>query len=244
MVQDMNDPVAQDFIIDCNVCKAKVAAESKGSVINYGGIDEDGEPFYGRQTRLGVCRICRTALIGIAQQVDIEGVTSYQDEWSDIQRIYPEPSKMFSSTRLPKAVRISLDEADKALQANANLAACLMLGRALEGVCRNVIDQKNAAATPPIAPSQIMLAKGITELHKIKVIDDRLYEWSKSLHFVRNQAAHPDEDANVSREDTKDLQTFTYAIIEYIYDLTDRYEEYRAREAKKVATKAKKKSKP
>jgi len=46
--------------------------------------------------------------------------------------------------------------------------------------------------------------------------------------------AHPDEDFGVSREDAEDLQAFVRAIIEYVYDLTDRYEDFKARVAKRT----------
>lgn len=78
-----------------------------------------------------------------------------------------------------------------------------------------------------------MLAKGIEELHKQKVIDDRLFDWSKDLHAFRNVAAHPDDSFVISREDAEDLQVFAYAIVEYIYDLAERYEEFKARLKKK-----------
>ena len=43
-------------------------------------------------------------------------------------------------------------------------------------------------------------------------------------------AAHPDDEATaISRQDALDLQAFVYAIAEYIYDLADRYEEFKAR---------------
>ena len=60
-------------------------------------------------------------------------------------------------------------------------------------------------------------------------IDDRLYDWSQQLHAFRNLAAHPDEDITISRNDTEDLQTFVNAIVEYIYDLTDLYSEFKKR---------------
>jgi hypothetical protein len=49
---------------------------------------------------------------------------------------------------------------------------------------------------------------------------------------MRNLAAHP-EDITVSREDAEDLQAFVYAIVEYVYDLTDRYNEFKEREEEK-----------
>lgn len=73
-----------------------------------------------------------------------------------------------------------------------------------------------------------MLGEGIKKLREKKIIDDRLYDWSQQLQAFRNLAAHP-EDISISREDAEDLQTFVYAIVEYIYDLTDRYEEFKVR---------------
>ena len=78
------------------------------------------------------------------------------------------------------------------------------------------------------AGKKIMLANGIKQLHDKNIIDARLFDWSQQLHAFRNDAAHPDT-SSISREDTEDLQAFAYAIIEYIYDLTDRYEEFKER---------------
>ena len=78
------------------------------------------------------------------------------------------------------------------------------------------------------AGKKIMLAAGIKQLRDKKIIDARLFDWSQELHAFRNLAAHPDE-GSISREDAEDLQAFAYAIIEYIYDLTERYEEFNSR---------------
>jgi hypothetical protein len=126
----------------------------------------------------------------------------------------------------------SLAEADRALQANANIAACVMFGRALEAVCRDILHRHKPTGPAPAAKvtpkKKIMLAEGIRKLKEIKVIDDRLYDWSQQLHAFRNLAAHP-EDVSISREDADDLRTFVYAIVEYIYDLTERYNEFKDR---------------
>jgi hypothetical protein len=61
------------------------------------------------------------------------------------------------------------------------------------------------------------------------IIDDRLYDWSQHLQAFRNLAAHPDEDFAPTRQDTEDLQAFAYAITEYVYDLTDRYNQFKKR---------------
>ena len=227
------------FIIDCLWCKAKVAAERTGLAENGGFDDEAGEP-YANRLYVGKCPSCGTLLAGESHQVDFEGHNAREDQWSDIVRIHPKPSRTFSSWRIPRVVTDSLLEADKSLQAGACTASCVMLGRALEAVCRDVLIPGSFTPQPPgQAPApkkKIMLAEGIRKLKEGNHIDERLFDWSQQLHAFRNIAAHP-EDIAISRQDAEDLQAFVNAIIEYIYDLTDRYEEFKNRLAKQQAKK-------
>ena len=75
--------------------------------------------------------------------------------------------------------------------------------------------------------------EGIKQLREKDYIDSRLFDWSQHLHAFRNLAAHPDSDADITRQDAEDLQAFVYAITEYIYDLADRYEEFKERQAER-----------
>lgn len=221
------------FIIDCCWCKAKVAAKQLGIATNQGSDPDCGEPC-GHRLYLGKCPTCGRLLAGESDQLDYAGYDANEDRWSDIVRVFPKPPKQFSSPRIPRQVTESLAEAERTLQANANTAACVMLGRALEAMCRDVLSIHDAkAATASMAPTKkIMLGEGIKRLRDLKVIDQRLFDWSQDLQAFRNIAAHPD-DISITREDAEDLQTFAYAIIEYIYDLADRYEEFQARTSKR-----------
>lgn len=232
------------FIVDCPVCKAKVAAEEHGRIMHDGVVDEDGNVYYGTSVALGVCPKCRTTIVGESRQIGIATFDSDDDEWADAIRVYPEPTKTFTSTRIPKVVSDSISEAVKSLQANANVAACVMLGRALEAICLDLLGPPKGslpptpastppASSPPPQPKRpIMLGEGIKRLKEKGVIDQRLYDWSQQLHAFRNLAAHP-TDITISREDADDLKSFVYAIIEYIYDLTDRYNDFQARLSRK-----------
>ena len=214
------------FIIDCPVCKAKVGAKEEGR-ISKGWMDDSGQP-NGYRLLIGTCPGCNTALAGTSTQIHFEGFDSEDDEWSDVERVYPSPPRAFSSYRIPGVVTSSLSDAEKSIQVGAHMAACVMFGRALEGVCRDVLK---------VADKRLMLGDGIKKLHDSKVIDDRLFDWAEQLQVFRNISAHPDEDFAVSRADAEDLQAFVHAIIEYVYDLTDRYEEFKARLAKRAARK-------
>ena len=95
--------------------------------------------------------------------------------------MYPQPSKSFSSWRTPRVVTDSLNEADRSLQAGANIAACVMLGRALEALCRDILDPKPAEAkAAPVKAKKLMLGEGIKKLRDAKIIDDRLYDWASN----------------------------------------------------------------
>ncbi|MDD5333875.1 MAG: DUF4145 domain-containing protein, partial [Rhodoferax sp.] len=213
----------------CHVCKAKVAATESGRAELFTS-DEESEQPYGTRVFVGNCPSCGTILVGESDQVDFEGIDAYEDRWSDIVRVYPKPSKSFSSWRIPRVVTDSLNEADRSLQAGANIAACVMLGRALEALCRDILDPTPTKpdAAPAKPKKKLMLGEGIKKLRDAKIIDDRLYDWSQQLQAFRNLAAHP-EDISISREDAGDLQTFVNAIVEYVYDLADRYEEFKTR---------------
>jgi hypothetical protein len=225
------------FIVDCPQCKAKVAAGVSGVAERRGRDYETREP-YAEKLYVGNCPRCGTLLAGSSHQTSFEEWDAEFDEWSDVVRVFPEPRKTFSSHRIPRVVTDSLIEGDRSHQAGAHTAACVMFGRALEAVCRNLLETSTCApvpghtsaspTTPNVTTKKIMLAEGIRELRDRNFIDQRLYDWSQQLHAFRNVAAHPNDIA-IARQDAEDLQTFVYAIVEYIYDLTDRYEEFRER---------------
>jgi hypothetical protein len=229
------------FIIDCPRCKAKVGAEYNGHIDRNYYDDDAGEP-YGERIYIGKCPSCTISLVGRAEQLQFEGYEgSEHDVFGDVVRVYPAPPKVFTSHRIPRVLNQSLIEAERSLQAGANIASCVMLGRSLEALCRDVLEEKAEKSSDGSAVKpkrRLMLGNGIKELRERKIIDDRLYDWSLSLQAMRNLAAHP-EDINVSRQDAEDLQAFVYAITEYVYDLTDRYNEFKEREqAKKLPRKS------
>jgi hypothetical protein len=214
--------VTKTFIVDCPVCKAKVAAEETGKAEKTYFDDEAQEPV-GERLQVGKCPVCGTMIAGTSYQTAFEGHDSDYDTWSDVVRVYPQPLKIFSSHRIPDTVKQSLLEGDKTIQAGASMAACVMFGRALEAVCRNILIDPNDNS-----PKRMMLGEGIRQLKAKNVIDQRLFDWSQQLQAFRNIAAHP-EGTPISREDAEDLQAFVHAIIEYVYDLADRYEEFKSR---------------
>jgi hypothetical protein len=154
------------FIVDCPHCKAKVAAEETGCADDTGFDDEVGEP-YGSRLLVGNCPRCSTPLAAQSRQLNFEGWEGDEiDFWSDPVRVHPKPPKTFSSFRIPSTVTRSLAEADIALQGNANIAACVMFGRALEALCRDVLftREEKKAIREGASKKRLMLADGIQQL--------------------------------------------------------------------------------
>jgi len=219
----------QTFIIDCPYCRAKVAAAETGRAER---VDFGEEGPFGERLVIGHCPSCRSLLAGHLQQTHFEGHDAEEDVWSDVVRIYPKPAKAFSSFRIPRSATNSLAQADKSLQAGAPDAACVMFGRALEAVCGDLLltAEEKRAVRDGSTKKRIVLADGIKRLREKNIIDDRLFNWSQELRGFRNLGAHPINDEPIPREDAEDLQAFVYAIIEYIYDLTERYQEFTERQ--------------
>ena len=212
------------FLIDCATCKKKVVGKKLGGATRGGSGGPRGS--FGERLVVGECTECNSLLVAESYQTHFKSQGAELDKWSDFIRVHPSPLRSFNSNRIPPVLTDSLEEANKALQAGAPVAACAMYGRALEALCRDVLGKKKNKPD-----YKVMLGKGIEELRDESIIDERLFNWSQEMHAFRNMAAHPDQ-ISVSRDDVEDLRVFVYAIIEFVYDLTDRYEEFMARKAK------------
>ncbi len=121
---------------------------------------------------------------------------------------------------IPETIRTCLLEARKCLHATAYTACVAMSGRAIEAMCRHFETKKET------------LFEGLKELHERSVIDARLYQWGDELRKHRNLAAHA-TGAKFALADAKDLYDFSTAICDYVFVLTQKFEDFKKRQAKK-----------
>jgi hypothetical protein len=199
------------MLIDCHVCKSKVDAEIIGQ-------HDDGE-FMATRTFLLNCPSCQTALLAESHEDFEEG----QSVWSRPVRVYPKPKRSLGSD-IPHIVKNSVDEAERCMQAGAYLAATPMCGRALEAICRHFKTKDN------------YLGGGLKELRDTGIIDAKLYQWGEELRDQRNNAAHA-VDTEISHQDANDVVTFTYAIIDYVFLLAQKFEKFQARKIERLKKK-------
>jgi hypothetical protein len=202
---------SKHMIIECHECKARVDAEEIGFV-------EQEEAFWLERVYLLRCPVCRKALVAHCEDL----LPTEQQKWSQPVRVYPKPGRavsLYESSGVPKVVIDSLKEAEKCMQVAAYLAAAAMAGRAVEGICRHFSIKAN------------YLSSGLKELRDRGLIDSRIYEWGEALRGERNKASHA-QDSVISAQDAEDILSFTYAIVDYVFLLTKKFEDYRKRKEK------------
>jgi hypothetical protein len=208
------------MLIECHYCKARVDAEPIG-VVERNALPDLGFDFLVR-TYLLRCPSCGSALVG---ETD-EGLREKgKTVWTELVRVHPKPRRSIGF-EIPKTVRLSLEEAERCMQVGAFVAAAAMAGRALEAVCRHY------------STKDTYIGAGIRELRDKRIIDTRLFEWSEELRDQRNMAAHA-TDAAFSSQDADDILTFTHAIVDYVFLLTGKFEQFQSRKKRKVDEKVK-----
>jgi hypothetical protein len=106
------------------------------------------------------------------------------------------------------------------MQAGVFLAATAMCGRALEAICRHYNAKGN------------YLGPGLKELRDKGIIDARLFKWSEELRDQRNKAAHATKD-HITSQDANDVLSFTYAIIDYVFLLSQKFTRFQERKKKR-----------
>ncbi len=205
------------MLIECYYCRARV----DGEVVGY----NDDNVFIATRTYLLKCPSCTASIVAEST----EDFSREDGGWTKPIRVYPRP-KRHLGTDIPAIVKASIEEAERCMQAGAHLAATAMCGRALEAIC-------HAHKT-----KDSYLAGGLKELRDTGVIDARLYQWGEELRNQRNDAAHA-TDTEISAHDASDVMTFTYAIIDYVFLLAKKFEQFQERKQKRMA-KIAAKSKP
>jgi Domain of unknown function (DUF4145) len=137
-------------------------------------------------------------------------------------RVYP-PQDRHIGYHLPDTVRQSYEEAVRCELARTSMACAVMVGRTLEAVCHE------------FDPSVRSIFDGLKSMHSKGVISDELLEWANELRSLRNLGAHATTE-RIDGSDATGALNFLQAILEILYDLRPKFQEFRRRRAKsKVA---------
>lgn len=128
--------------------------------------------------------------------------------------VYPEPRRL--NPRIPMTLRKEWEEAKVCFEAKAYAACAVMTRRTLEGTCED------------LGVKERTLAKALKKLKEKGLIDGMLAEWAKALRLAGNRGAHFTGEV-VSREDAENSLAFTEALLDHVYVLRKRFEDFRQR---------------
>jgi len=195
------------MIIECSTCDSKV----DGKIVGEYELDVGGAPY---KIVMLVCPVCDNVLLGDFEVIQ----TGYEDwDWSNANRLWPDPDQYIDRS-VPGIVRRALEDANRCFKAKVYSACAVMCGKAIEAVCV----ERTGART---------LYEGLKKLKSQKEIDDRLFDWGDALRKERNIGAHATDEVT-TRENAKDILDFSIAICEYIFVLSEKYDQYIERKKK------------
>ncbi|MFW9890394.1 MAG: DUF4145 domain-containing protein [Candidatus Thorarchaeota archaeon] len=107
---------------------------------------------------------------------------------------------------VPREIQVSYDEAIRCERGKAWNACAVMVGRALEAVCKD-FDARIRN-----------IHSGLKKMHDQGIISTELFEWANELRLIRNIGAHA-SGVDVDKEDARESLDFLQAILETIYHL-------------------------
>ncbi len=200
------------MIAYCSICKDKKEFSIK-SQYAYKASKKDVEKEY----VFAVCEHCESP--SLFAREDPIGIG--YEFWDCDIRLYPKDERIVSYS-LPELVKRSYEEAVKCENAKAFIAATVMVGRALEAVCKDYV------------PEVKTIDAGLKKMKENGLISDELLEWSNELRFLRNQGAHATE-REFSVQDAKESLDFMQAIMEILYHLRPKFNEMKERHTVKPA---------
>lgn len=131
--------------------------------------------------------------------------------------VYPAPRRL--SWNVPAPLRHEFEEAQTCFSSKAYEAAAVMVRRVLEGTCKENNVQERT------------LARGLLKLRDLGLIDSTIAEWADALRLAGNEGAHY-TGKKVSRDDAEDALAFAEALLDHIYVLRHRFEEFANRRAR------------
>jgi hypothetical protein len=130
-------------------------------------------------------------------------------------RVYPAEDRHLGFA-LPKIVRDSYEEAVRCDSARTPTACVVMVGRTLEAVCKE------------FDPGTKNILRGLKSMYDKGLISQEILEWSNELRVLRNLGAHATRQS-IDRTDARGALDFLQAILEILYDLRPKFEQFRRR---------------
>ncbi len=197
------------MLIECKYCEALVDAK----VLHEKAIaDEDS---LGYLYSFVQCPSCSAPMLTVQEASWTAIRNGAESGWDKPVRVYLEGTRGPDAS-LPDTVRNAYSEAISCFKARSYLATSIMCRKALEAMCKeHGTGRRN-------------LARALDHLRDQGIIEQRLFQWAEALRIAGNEAAH-EIDAQIPRDDAKDILDFTEALLQYVFTFRDRFDQFMKR---------------
>jgi len=195
----------------CPHCERPALASVRGVAV-WDGLDKEGIPKEPpAEWMLLQCSEC--GLVSVQVRAD------YGDGFDEDDPLIVFPESRHLSFKIPASLRREFEEAQGCFSAKAYGATVVMVRRVLEGTCKENNVQERT------------LVKSLHKLKEDGLIDGTIAEWADALRLLGNEGAHY-TGRPVARNDAEDALAFTEALLDHIYLLRKRFDEFAARRAR------------
>lgn len=154
------------------------------------------------------CNACR--------QVSVQTREDFGEGFDDDSPVMAYPAPRQLSWNVPTPLRREFEEAQTCFSSKAYEATAVMVRRVLEGTCKENDVQERT------------LVRSLQKLREEGLIDSTIAEWADALRLVGNEGAHY-TGKQVLRDDAEDALAFAEALLDHIYVLRQRFEEFAKR---------------
>jgi hypothetical protein len=211
----------EEIELDCLTCNRLVLARVLSSVIPEYDLDPARYNLDGQNS----CTAFKVAYCPRCESVAFveSSWTGYGGEFaSDPEHVvrYPRDREPLSDD-VPESIRRTFEQALKCYRVHAHDASALMCRKTLEALCAE------------LSAGGRTLKSKIDSLADSGRIDPRLAKWADSLRLVGNEAAH-EVAIGTSADDARDGLDFVEAIIENVFVLEKKYQEFLSRRSKRA----------
>jgi hypothetical protein len=194
----------------CPHCERPTTGEIRGLAIWDGSNGEYAEYAPPTEWAFVQCNTCKHPIIHWRED--------YGEGFESDEAVVLYPAGRQLSLAVPTDLRAAWQEAQACFQAKAYTATAVMVRRTLEGTCKEQgVDERT-------------LALALRKLQAEGTIDGMLAEWANVLRAVGNEGAHF-TGKDLSREEAADALSFAEALLDHIYVLKRRFDEFSARRA-------------
>lgn len=202
----MPDASEKSWPFICPHCEQPANAIVCGQAYWNGSDESPGPPI---EWTMVQCHRCREPTIQARE--DFGG--GFSDD-ANPMTVYPAPQRL--SPSVPSGLRGEWEEAQTCFRAKAYSACVVMVRRTLEGTCADQGVKERSLAT------------SLKKLAANGLVDETLARWADALRVVGNKGAHYTGQA-VGREDAEDALAFAEALLDHIYVLRQRFEQFSRR---------------